>query len=107
MITLRPATEEDFQAIWAIFREIIIAGDTYVNDETFTEEEARRMWLGPNVRTLVACIDERVVGAYKLVPNTPGRGAHVANGSYIVDARHRGAGIGTALVEHSLQEAKQ
>lgn len=106
MISLRPATEDDFPAIWRIFGEIIRAGDTYTNDLTFTEHEAHSMWLGPRVRTWVADADGQVVGAYKLVPNYPGRGAHVANGSYIVDANFRGGGIGRLMVEHSLREAK-
>src|SRR6187549_552303 len=107
MIDIRAASENDFEAIWQIFHTIIVAGDTYVNDETFTAEAARQMWLGPNVTTLVAWAEGRVVGAYKLTPNMPGRGAHVANGSYIVAADYRGAGIGRQMVEHSLQEAKK
>ncbi len=107
MIRVRPATEPDFPYIWAIFQEIIKAGDTYVNDETFTEYEAHQMWLGPTVETFVACIETHIVGAYKLVPNMPGRGAHVANGSYLVAAHYRGVGVGGLLVEHSLQEAKK
>ena len=107
MNSIRPATEHDFPSIWTIFQDIIKAGDTYVNDATSTEHEAHQMWLGPSVRTFVACADTQVVGAYKLVPNTPGRGAHVANGSYIVAAQYRGRGIGRRLVEHSLQEAKK
>lgn len=106
MIQVRAATEHDFPAIWAIFQEVIKAGDTYANDETFTEQEAHQMWLGPTVQSFVACTDAQVVGAYKLVPNTPGRGAHVANGSYIVAAAYRAQGIGRLLVEHSLREAK-
>ena len=105
MVTIRPASAGDFAAIWEIFHEIIVAGDTYVNDETFTANQARQMWLGPAVTTFVACDGERVVGAYKLTPNYPGRGAHVANGSYIIDAGYRGRGIGRLLVEHSLQNA--
>lgn len=107
MTSVRPATEHDFPFIWKMFQEVIKAGDTYVNDETFTEKEAHQMWLGPNVQTFVACTDAHVVGAYKLVPNMPGRGAHVANGSYLVDAHYRGGGIGRLLVEHSLHEAKK
>lgn len=107
MINIRPATEQDFPSIWTIFQEIIKAGDTYVNDATCTEHEAHQMWLGPRVQPFVACINAQIVGAYKLVPNTPGRGAHVANGSYIIAAQHRGRGIGRRLVEHSLHEAKK
>ena len=105
MISMRPATEDDFPSIWRIFQEIIAAGDTYTQDETFSEHEARQLWLGPRVRCFVAEADGQVVGAYKLLPNYPGRGAHVANGSYIVDAGLRGGGIGRLMVEHSLREA--
>ena len=107
MLFLRMATEDDFATIWKIFHEIILAGDTFVNDETFSEQEAHQMWLGPSVKTFVVCTNEHVVGAYKLVPNASGRGSHVANGSYIVDANYRGRGIGHLLVEHSLQEAEK
>ena len=107
MISLRQATEADFEAIWQIFYETIVAGDTYVQDETFTAEQARQMWLGAGVHTVVACADDRVVGVYKLLPNTPGRGAHVANGSYIVDVGCRGHGIGRLMVQHSLEEARK
>ncbi len=105
MISMRPATEDDFPSIWRIFQEIIAAGDTYTQDETFSEHEARQLWLGPRVRCFVAEADGQVVGAYKILPNYPGRGAHIANGSYIVDAGLRGGGIGRLMVEHSLREA--
>lgn len=107
MITLRQATEADFGAIWTIFQEIIAAGDTYVQDETCTAEQARQLWLGAGIFTVVACDGERVVGAYKLLPNLPGRGAHVANGSYIVDAGWRGRGVGRLMLADSLQAARQ
>jgi L-amino acid N-acyltransferase YncA len=105
MLTIRTATGDDWAAIWRIFRQIIEEGDTYVNDHSFTEAEGRAMWLGPGVQAYVVCDGERVVGAYKLLPNMPGRGAHVANGSYIIDADQRGRGIGHRLVEHSIEEA--
>ncbi|HMO57371.1 MAG TPA: N-acetyltransferase [Roseiflexaceae bacterium] len=107
MTHVRAATDADFPQIWAIFAEVIAAGDTYPHDETFTAEEARRMWLGPAFRTFVA-VDDRaeVVGVSKLGPNFPGRGAHVANAAYIVAAHRRGTGIGRLLVEHSLAAAR-
>lgn len=107
MIALRMATAADFEAIWKIFHEIIVAGDTYPDDETCTAHQAQQMWLGSDVHTVVASTDQHVVGAYKLVPNMPGRGAHVVNGSYIVAAGYRGRGIGRLLIQHSLHEARQ
>ena len=39
-------------------------------------------------------------------PNGVGRAAHVANAGYFVVAGHRGAGIGEALVRHSMDTAR-
>ncbi|HEY1016386.1 MAG TPA: GNAT family N-acetyltransferase [Herpetosiphonaceae bacterium] len=106
MITFRPATDDDFPAIWAIFQAIIAEGDTYVQDETFAAEQGRQMWLGPGVLTMIALDEGQVVGAYKILPNQTGRGAHVANGSYIVRAGLRGRGIGRQMVVDSLRAAR-
>jgi GNAT superfamily N-acetyltransferase len=40
-------------------------------------------------------------------PNFVGRAAHIANAGYFVVPEHRGSGIGRALVEHSLDEARR
>ncbi len=107
MIEIRAATGDDFPAIWRMFHVIIEAGDTYVNDESFTEAQGRTMWLGPTIATYVALDEGKIVGAYKILPNMAGRGSHIANGSYIVDAACRGKGLGRQMVVHSLGEAKR
>jgi GNAT superfamily N-acetyltransferase len=49
--------------------------------------------------TVVAVDGESVVGSAKMGPNRPGRGAHVATASFMVDpaAQRRGVGRGLAL----------
>ena len=37
----------------------------------------------------------------------PGRGAHVANAGYMVEAEARGQGLATALCEHSIDTARR
>jgi ribosomal protein S18 acetylase RimI-like enzyme len=44
---------------------------------------------------------------YKLGPNQVGRGAHVANASYMVSPAAQGVGVGRLLGEHSLAEARR
>lgn len=105
-LTVRPATEDDFGSIWAIFSEVLAGGDTFLADEAMGPDVARDMWLGEGVTTFVGCAGGAVVGAYKLYPNYPGRGAHVCQGSYVVDAQHRGLGVGRGLVAHSLDTAR-
>jgi ribosomal protein S18 acetylase RimI-like enzyme len=44
---------------------------------------------------------------YKLQPNHVGRGAHVANASYMVSPNAQGVGVGHLLGEHSIGEARR
>ena len=103
---IRPATDADWPAIWAIFCAVLAPGDTYTLAPDTPEAEARRAWMGPGMGTWVAERGGEVVGTYMLRPNQPGLGAHVANAGYMVRPAAHGSGIGTVMAEHSLQEAR-
>ena len=107
MVKIRPADISDFQEIWRIFQVVIAGGDTYVNDEETSEEEAKEKYFGKSVKTFVAEIDGKIVGCNFIKPNRVGRGSHVANAGFIVDQNHRGQGIGKALALHSIAAAKE
>ena len=106
-LAIRPATENDRDIIWEIFRATIAAGDTFVFDADTPRETALSYWCAPDAATFVAEQDGRVVGSYLLRPNQPGLGAHVANAGYMVAPGARGLGIGRAMGEHSLAEARR
>lgn len=105
-ITIRRAVEADFDAIWVILREVIERGDTFAYDPATTKDEGRTIWIETPVATYVAEVDGVVAGSYVLRRNQPGRGSHVANAGYMVGSVHRGRGIGRAMCEHSLREAR-
>ncbi|HYY56239.1 MAG TPA: GNAT family N-acetyltransferase [Pyrinomonadaceae bacterium] len=107
MITIREARASDFDSIWHIFREVVGRGDTYVYDPTTTKEEARSIWMADAYSTFVALIDGRIVGTYILKANQPGLGSHVANAGYMVGPEFAGRGVGRAMCEHSLEEARR
>jgi L-amino acid N-acyltransferase YncA len=105
-LRLRRAANDDWPAIWAIFRTVVATGDTYTYAPDMPEADARRIWMGPEFATYVAERAGAVVGTYVLKPNQPALGAHVANAGYMVRPGAFGGGIGTAMAEHSLTEAR-
>ena len=127
---IRPATDADRDAVWKIFHEVVAAGDTYALDPNISREDALAYWFASGTPTYVAEIDREsvgeadsfpgtatpsptvkpnhvIVGTYILRPNQLGGGAHVANAGFMVSASARGQGIGRAMGEHCLGEARR
>lgn len=105
---IREATPDDWPAIWAFMRHIVAAGDTFCWDPGLDEQTCRAVWMKePPGRTVVAVHpDGRIVGTAETHPNQGGPGAHVANAGFMVDPAHAGGGIGRALGEHVLTQAR-
>jgi GNAT superfamily N-acetyltransferase len=100
-VTIREATDDDWSSIYPFFSEIVAQGDSYAFPVGMPLEEARPWWMErPPGRTVVACASGSVVGSAKMGPNRPGRGAHIATASFMVDPAHRGLGVGRALGGH-------
>ncbi len=107
MTKIRKAEEADFEAIWPIFHQVVQQGDTYTFAPETTKEQARAFWMARENATYVALIEDRIVGTYILRRNHVGQGSHVANCGYMVSQEARGKGIGKAMCEHSLEEARR
>jgi GNAT superfamily N-acetyltransferase len=61
----------------------------------------------PPGQTVVAVTGDGIItGSAKMGANRPGRGAHIATGSFIVDPAHQGQGVGRALGEYVLRWAR-
>ena len=104
---IRPATPPDHDAIWAIFHEVVSSGDTYAYAPDTERGEALRLWVEAPRATYVAEDEGEVLGTYFIKTNQPGLGAHVCNAGYMVASRARGRGLGRAMCEHSLAEARR
>lgn len=107
MLSFRPAARADDGAIWSLFQGAIAGGDAFVFDPETPRESALAYWFQPGAFPTVAELNGQIVGSYVLKPNQPGLGSHVANGAYAVSPAARGHGVGKALGEHSLREAKR
>ena len=90
-----------------MFRAVFGPGDTYAVDPHMSREEALAYWFRPGTHTYVAEHNRHVVGTYVLKPNQAGAGSHVANAAFMVAPEARGQGIGRAMGEHCLSEARR
>jgi ribosomal protein S18 acetylase RimI-like enzyme len=130
MVTIRTAIKADRDAIWRIFHEVVGAGDTYAFDPAISRRDALAYWFAPGTHTYVAeresagdgvavpgkptasptsrAIQGRdIAGTYILRSNQSGGGSHVANAAFMVAPEARGQGIGRAMGEHCLSEARR
>jgi L-amino acid N-acyltransferase YncA len=106
-LTIRDASDADRDAILEIFRATIAPGDAFVYDPKTPRAEAEAYWFAKGTRTYVAEQAGRIVGSYILRANRPGLGDHVANAGFMVAPEGRGLGIGRAMGEHALAEARR
>ena len=105
-LVIRDAQPADWSEIWPFFRQIVAAGDTYTWPRDMSEDDARAAWFPSPGRTVVASVAGTVVGTAKTQPNHAGPGAHVANAGFMVDPGYGRRGIGRALGEHVLAQAR-
>ncbi|MBS1575267.1 MAG: GNAT family N-acetyltransferase [Bacteroidetes bacterium] len=107
MIEIRKATPADDDAVWQIIKEVIAGGDTYVFASSSPREKMLAFWRGADRHTYVALRDNKIVGSFVLKDNQPDLGSHIANGAYMVSSSSSGKGIGRAMGEWSIEEAKR
>lgn len=107
IVNIRAATPLDTDSLWEIFHEVGQGGDTYAHTGDMTKEQFIAYWLAATNHVYVAEHEGKVAGTFLLRPNHWGRGSHIANGAYMVHPRFRGLGMGRAIGEYSVEEARR
>lgn len=100
--TIRPATDDDWPALWPTVEAVVREGETYVYPPDLTSEQAREIWMerAPGVTVVAEGAGGALLGTAKMGPNRPGHGDHVGTASFMVSPAARGLGVGRALGEH-------
>ncbi|MEM8498057.1 MAG: N-acetyltransferase [Pseudomonadota bacterium] len=106
-MNIRKATENDFEAIWPIFHEIVKSGETYAYPIDTTKKEAQRIWLQSPRETFVLERNGKVLATYYIKTTQAGPGSHVCNCGYMVASSAAGQGLATQLCEHSQIVARE
>jgi ribosomal protein S18 acetylase RimI-like enzyme len=106
-VTIRLATDDDKDAIWAILEPMIRRGDTYTLPREMSKSQALEFWFAAGNETFVWQEGGAILGTYFLRANQRGGGAHVANCGYVTATGAEGRGIARAMCLHSLQHARE
>ncbi len=107
VLTIRPATPQDDDAIWTILEPVFRAGETYPIPRDIGRDAALAYWQTPGHSVFVAEENGAVIGTYYLRANQKGGGGHVANCGYMTPQHAAGRGVARAMCEHSLRIAKE
>jgi GNAT superfamily N-acetyltransferase len=107
-VEIREATARDWPQIYPFWAGIVAAGETYAYPEGLSQDEAGSWWMEePPAHVVVAVDGDRVLGSAKMGPNRPGRGAHIATASFMVDPDVQGRGVGRALGTYVIDWARR
>jgi L-amino acid N-acyltransferase YncA len=100
---IRQARPADWPLIYPFWSAIVNAGETYAYPEGLTADQAEPLWMeSPPGHTVVAVDGGELLGSAKMGPNRPGRGAHIATASFMVNPAHAGRGAGRALGKYMI-----
>jgi GNAT superfamily N-acetyltransferase len=89
------------------YGRIVEAGEGFPHGSPLSRADFDEYWIAHTSGVWVLGAPGELIGAYYLKPNFVGRAAHIANAGYFVVRAHRGRGLGRALVEHSLGQARR
>ena len=102
-MTIREATEEDWDNIWPIFHEVVAKGDTYAYHPDTKKQEAYFIWMKRVKNTYIYEENSQILGTYFITTNYT---RHVCNCGYMVSSAARDKGLATKMCEHSQDIAR-
>jgi ribosomal protein S18 acetylase RimI-like enzyme len=106
-VRIREASQDDQSDLFALYALIVEEGGAFPREPPADDSAFRAAWVTKKDVVHVAQVDGKLAGSYTLGPNYPGIASTIANAGYMVHPSFRRRGVGTALVEHSLTQARE
>lgn len=106
-MTIRPATAADEPRVFEMFDEVIAEGGAYDFENDPGRTRMRALWFPAHGRTFVAESDGVVIGAAVVRRNTMVADPAVCNAIFMVAQAARKHGVGAALGEFAVAEARR
>lgn len=104
------ADHQDIEPLRRLYRVIVDEGMSYPHNLFPSDDEFQDYWFRGKSTVAVYLADRardgRMLGAFYLRPNWPGRARHVANAGFIVAPEWRGKGLGRLLGVTMLRYAR-
>lgn len=98
--------QEDEYPLYEIFKNVVDSGKEFPYASNSIQEFHRHFFAPRSQVYVCRSLQGEVVGGFYLRPNFSGRCSHIANAAYMVKESHRRQGIGTLLIQASLELAK-
>lgn len=98
-------TKADFELFWPVFKEIVLAQETYAFDPDIDFYSAYNLWCVNVQQAFVMKQGGTVLGSYYIRPNASGPSSHISNCGYMVNPNARGKGVARKLCLHSQETA--
>ena len=105
-VSLDVYKEADETELHAILNEIVEDGDSYPQEDVSDIKDFRAYYLSHDVYVCHDVTSGDVLGGFYVKPNFPGRCSHICNAGFIVKKCARGIGVGSFMVGHYLQIAR-
>jgi ribosomal protein S18 acetylase RimI-like enzyme len=106
-LSIARATADDHEELFELYALVVEEGGAFPREPPADVATFRQAWIDKKDFVLVARSGARVAGSYTLGPNYPGIASKIANAGYMVHPAFRRRGVASALVEHSLGEARR
>lgn len=105
-VSIRAMEADDLDPLFELYKEVVADGGAVPADGEPTVDVFVEGWIR-NRSVFVAWQDDETVGTYFVRSNFPAFAGHIAQAGYIVARRARRRGIGTELLRHSLDQARE